>query len=244
LLFLAGALALLTGFVLHARRRNVVPLIDLHLFHSQVFSSAAISQFLVNGTTFAGQLLVPLYFILACHLSPARTGWMMAPVGLGMLCFSPLSGIITERFGFRPVAQTGALFALLSTIPFAYMASHELWLPVAAIALFIRGAGLGSMGISSMSAAYATVPRAELPMATTAINIVQRFGGPMVTTLVSTFLALQLGTAPALAHTHVAFAHAFWFLSGFHALCLISTLGLPVFVALEAHQQPWPVEVD
>ncbi|MDR3671891.1 MAG: DHA2 family efflux MFS transporter permease subunit [Holophaga sp.] len=231
LLFLL-ALLLLAGFVGHARRAGASALIDLRLFRSGIFSCAAVTQFLVNGIAFAGQMLVPFFFVLACHLSPARTGWMMAPVGLGMMVCSPFQGALSERFGIRPVAAAGALLALLGTVPFALMASHGLLLPVAAIALLARGAGLGSIGIASISAAYASIPTAELPMATTAINIVQRFGGPTVTTLVSTFLALRLGSAVSMAHPSAAFAEAFWLLSGLHALCLAATLGLPRVLGL------------
>ena len=35
------------------------------------------------------------------------TGWLLAPVGIGMLCLAPWIGTLTERFGFRPVAATG-----------------------------------------------------------------------------------------------------------------------------------------
>ena len=227
---LLAALVLLSCFIAHARRKGRAALIDLRLFGGSVFSCAAITQFLANGIALAGQVLIPLYLTLVCHLSPSRTGWFMAPVGIGMLCSMPLLGYFTERFGFRPVASAGAFVGMLSVIPFAYMAVHALLGPVVFIALFLRGAGLGCINVPSMSAAYATIPGKELPMATTALNIVQRLGGPMLTTIVSVFLAWQLRTAAPMAHPNKAFAAAFWFLSAFHVLCFVFTLGLPRFV--------------
>jgi EmrB/QacA subfamily drug resistance transporter len=228
------ALMLLACFVAHARRIGTKALIDLHLFRSRVFSFAAITQFLNNGIGFAGQMLVPLYLTVGCHLSSTRTGWMLAPLGIGMLCFAPFLGSLTERFGFRMVASGGALMALMSTIPFAYMANHQLLVPVVIMALFVRGAGLASISIPSMSAAYATIPREELPMATTAINVLQRFGGPMLTTIVSIFLASKLTTVSPASDFNQGFAGAFWFLFAFHALCLVFTLGLPTFLGFES----------
>lgn len=59
------------------------------------------------------------------------------------------------------------------------VAIHELVIAVASLMLFFRGVGMGSISIPSMSAAYASILRRELPMATIAINTVQRLGVPM-----------------------------------------------------------------
>jgi hypothetical protein len=45
-----------------------------------------------------------------------------------------------------------------------------------------------AVGVPSISAAYASVDRRDLPMATTSFNIVQRLGGPTFTTLCATVL--------------------------------------------------------
>ena len=47
-------------------------LIDLRLFHSKVFSASVFTQFLWNGISFAGQMLIPIYLIRACGRSPGR----------------------------------------------------------------------------------------------------------------------------------------------------------------------------
>jgi hypothetical protein len=47
---------------------------------------------------------------------------------------------------------------------------------------------LSAAGIPSISAAYASVKKRDLPMATTSLNIVQRLGGPTMTTLCAIFL--------------------------------------------------------
>jgi hypothetical protein len=48
---------------------------------------------------------------------------------------------------------------------------------ILACARFLRGVGLSAVGIPSISAAYASVKKRDLPMATTSLNIVQRLGG-------------------------------------------------------------------
>ena len=72
-------------------------LIDVQLFKSKTFSASAVTQFMSNGISFAGQMLIPIYLIRACGQSPSATGWLLAPLGVGMICSYPWMGALTQR---------------------------------------------------------------------------------------------------------------------------------------------------
>jgi EmrB/QacA subfamily drug resistance transporter len=218
---------LLGLFLWTANRKGDRALVDLKLFKHGVFPVSAGTQFLSNGAMFAGQMLVPIYLIRGCGRSPGEMGWMLLPLGLGMICTYPLMGALTGRFGIRNVATTGALLALLGTLPFLYLANHTLNLTVLAMALFVRGVGQSAVGIPSISAAYASVKRSELPMATTSLNIVQRLGGPTFTTLCASLLGWRLAAQPVHASPLSAYAWAFLLLCALHASSAIAAWRLP-----------------
>ena len=224
------SLVLLGLFVRRARRKGANALIDLRLFRDKVFSASATTQFMSNGIAFAGQMLIPIYLIRACGRSPSATGWLLAPLGAGMMCTYPFMGALTKRFGIRKVSAGGALLAFAGTLPFLYLASHGLVLGVLVTTLFIRGVGLSGIGVPSISAAYASVQRADLPMATTALNVVQRLGGPTLTTLCATFLAWRLRAANDSGGLPGAFTAAFVLLCALHAVLFVAALRLPVSV--------------
>lgn len=221
------AAVLLVAFGVHARRRGQSALIDLSLFRGRTFSAAAAMQFLQNAVNFGGQFLMPLYLLLVVGRSPGSTGMLLAPVGVGMLCAAPFMGTLTERFGPRRVATTGALIGLAGALPFAILGAGHLPIPVMCVALFLRGAGMGSVGIPSISAAYAGMPRAHVPIATTALNIVQRIGGPIATTALAIVLYSGIETHPA-GDKAPAFVVTFWVLCGLHLLCFASASRLPL----------------
>lgn len=229
----AGQVAMLVSIVLiglffwTANRKGDDALVDLRLFKNGVFPVSAVTQFLSNGAVFAGQMLIPIYLIRDCGRSPGEMGWLLAPLGLGMLCTYPLMGMLTSRFGIRNVSATGALLALLGTLPFLYLANHALDLRVLAVALFVRGVGQSAVGIPSMSAAYASVKRDDLPMATTSLNIVQRLGGPTFTTLCATFLGWRLAMQPLHESPLSAYAWAFLLLCMLHAATAMVAWKLP-----------------
>lgn len=222
---IAGSV-LLAVFVYVERRKGEQALIDLGQFRSKVFAAASMAQFLSNGVAFAGQMLIPLYLIQACGRTPAEMGWMLAPLGLGMMVTYPSLGFLTERFGSRAVACSGALLALLATLVLAALADSRidslLLLPV----LFVRGMGQGAVGLPTMSVAYASIERRRLSMATTTLNIAQRLGGPTVTTLCAIFLAAMLERGATSAGPN-AWVYGFLLLAALHALTGLAAMVLP-----------------
>jgi len=205
-------------------------LIDLRLLKVKVFSNAICAMFMLNGISFAGQMLIPIYLVRACGLSPSRTGWLMAPLGLGMMLTYPFLGPLTKRFGIRKLAASGAVLALAGTFPLVFLAHHGLVVPVLAVSLFVRGVGISAIGIPSITSGYASLARPDLPLATTAMNIGQRLGGPTLTTLCAAYLGWRLSANADLASASGAFVAAFSLLGALQLLLFLTTLRLPWLV--------------
>ncbi|MFD1559680.1 DHA2 family efflux MFS transporter permease subunit [Paraburkholderia silviterrae] len=226
------SVTLLMAFLYVQRRKGDRALLDLGLFRGTVFGAVASTQFLSNGAMFAGQALVPMFLIDACGRSPGEMGWMLMPMGLGMLLTYLWMGKLTTWFGVRKLALGGALLALMGTLPFVWLAHNGLHAYVLAVALFLRGMGLSTIGAPSLSAAYASVERPHLPMATTTMNIVQRLGGPTWTTLCTLLLAWQLKEqAHAAQWMFGPYGWAFVALCAVHGLTCVATARLPLAVA-------------
>jgi EmrB/QacA subfamily drug resistance transporter len=223
---LAVGVVLLATFIRYERQMASRALIDIELFKNPAFSIAAVTQFLSNGIMYAGQFLVPLYLINECGLNGTQVGWVLSAMGIGMFCIYPFVGQLTNRFGIRAVASGGVVINFLGTLPFLWMAFYGLSMPLAIVALFVRGFGQGATGVPSVAAAYASVPKEKLSFATTAINIVQRLGGPIMTTA----LAVVVSTSAEKSTT--SSAHSFFIpfvvLIGFQLLVIGSTSRLPV----------------
>jgi energy-converting hydrogenase Eha subunit B len=76
--------------------------------------------------------------------------------------------------------------------------------------------------------AYTSVKKAELPMATTSLNIVQRLGGPVLTTACATFLGWRLAAEPTIAGVGRAFTMSFALLCALQTLLVLVAAQLPV----------------
>ena len=223
----AAALVLMAAFVRFASRKGPRALLDLKLFRGGVFPVSAQTQFLQNGITYATQMLLPLYLIRSCGRTPGAVGFLLLPLGLGMMAVYPSLGWLTNRFGIRNVAMCGSLLSLLSVIPLVYLARHALTGPFFAVALLLRGVGQGAIGVPTITAAYSGVPKHELPMAATTLNIVQRLGGPTLTTFTATFLAWRMSFGHSSEAISSSFVVSFVLVGILHGLLLASTTRLP-----------------
>jgi hypothetical protein len=77
-----------------------------------------------------------------------------------------------------------------------------------------------------MSAAYASVEQRNLPMATRTLSILQRLGGPTLTTLCALVLAELLGAPLPLVGMN-AWAATFLLLAMLHAVMAVTVTRLP-----------------
>src|SRR5215211_8531473 len=132
-------------------------------------------------------IIMPLYFQLVRGEDAVTTGLLMAPQGVGAALAMPLAGRFTDRVGGGRVAVVGLLVLTLGTIPFAFLDASSSYTALALL-LVVRGVGIGSAMMPAMAAAYATLDRAAVPRATSALNALQRIGGSIGTAVLAVVL--------------------------------------------------------
>jgi EmrB/QacA subfamily drug resistance transporter len=77
---LAASMLLLVAFFKWATKKGDKAIIDLRLFKGKVFSASAMTQFMTNGISFSGQMLIPVFLTRVAGRSPSETGLLLAPL--------------------------------------------------------------------------------------------------------------------------------------------------------------------
>jgi EmrB/QacA subfamily drug resistance transporter len=225
---LAG-LGLIALFATHALRVPR-PLLNLRLYRRPTFSSASFAMFCLGAALFGGMILLPLYWQGVRHESVVDTGLLTAPQGLGMALVMPLAGKLTDRMGGGPLALFGVTVTTIATIPFGLVGAHTsvAWL---AVAMLIRGMGIGFAFMPAMAAAFASLNRSELPQATPQLNVLQRVGGSMGTAVLAVVLQRALVGVHSVDGAASAYGTAFWVSAGLTAVAI-----LPCVILLRAER--------
>jgi EmrB/QacA subfamily drug resistance transporter len=241
---LAGAV-LLVAFVAHARGAGPIALIDLALFRNRAFAAASATTLIFGISLFGAMFVLPLYYQVVRGEGALSAGLLLAPQGLGAATAMPIAGRLTDTRGAGRIVPYGVVVALIGTGVYTQLSASTSF-ALLAVALYVRGVGLGMTMMPTMAAGYQTLVRAAVPRATTSINIIRTVGGSLGTAILSVVLerriAAELGGAPgdlgalrgpggAAARSATPLAHAFgqtfWWAVGLTALALLPALLLP-----------------
>lgn len=201
--FVLGAGSLLL-FVRHTRRHQH-PLLDLRLYRNQVYTAANAAACCTGALMFGSALLYPLYFQTVYHDNTITTGLRLLSLGGGTALALPLTGRLTDRHGGGIVGVCGTLAATAATVPFTVLPAQANPVLVQ-ILLGLLGMAIGFAAVPAGIVAYKTVRPAQLPDATSQVNILQRLGGSLGGAIFAVVLARSLPADPG----H-AFRVAFWY---------------------------------
>jgi EmrB/QacA subfamily drug resistance transporter len=220
---LVAGLGLIVAFVLHALRA-AEPLLDVRLFRSPSFSSAALTTFVLGASLFGAMIIMPLYFQLVRGEDAVTTGLLLIPQGVGAAIAMPLAGRFTDRVGGGRVALVGLGVTLLTTLPFLALTAETSYMVLGA-AMVGRGLGIGLTMMPAMTAAFARLRPQDVAHATPQLNVLQRVGGAIGTALLTVVLQHGLTGAHTPDAAAAAFGHTYlWVL----ALTVVAVI--PAFV--------------
>jgi EmrB/QacA subfamily drug resistance transporter len=220
----AIGVVLVAGFVVRALRIPN-PLLDLRLYRRWHFSAASIVMFALGAAVFGAMILMPLYWQELRGYNVIDTGLLTGPQGLGMALTMPLAARMADRYGGGPVAFVGVVGTALLTIPFALIGAHTS-VALLSVAMLFRGAAMGSSFMPAMTAAFAALERSEISHATPQLNVLNRIGGSVGTTVLAVVLANAERGAHSPAAVAGAYGTAFWWSVGLAALAVIPCIVL------------------
>ncbi|WP_097005093.1 MDR family MFS transporter [Lacrimispora amygdalina] len=231
-------LIMMAAFVFYALHTRISPVLDLHLFRSRNFSATSVLLFMSGIITNGGMLLLPLFYQQVRGESVLYAGLMLIPQGIGMLLTRSQMGKLTDRIGARPIVLVSLIITAVGTLPFVFADSttSEILL---AVALLIRGAGLGGVFIPLMVSAYVGLNSGQIPHASIATRILQTIGGAFGSAVFATIVEHQLASRSAAGIHNAAGAYnfAFGWSAGFTVAAVIPALFLAVYKQSETRKE-------
>jgi EmrB/QacA subfamily drug resistance transporter len=216
----AGALVLLTAFVINERRhRN--PMLPLSIFRVKGLAAADLTGLIA----FAG--LIAMFFFLTLYMqnvlgySPIQTGAAYLPLCFGVGIAAGITSQLISRVGTRPLIVVGAVLASgglywLSRIPVDGSYLVDLF-----PGLMIVSFGLGAVFVGVTTAANAGVSAERAGLAAALLNASQQVGSALGLAI---FSAIATARTNHLLTTHTPVRDALT--SGFHRALLTGSIFL------------------
>ena len=218
---LALSVALLAGYVLHARSL-AFPLLQLGLFKIRTFRASVSGSFFTRLGMGGIPFLLPLLYQVGLGYTPIQSGLLIMPQAIGSLCMKTVMTRVLNRVGYRAVLVSNTVLIGLLIAAFGTIGLHTpMW--VILLQAFAYGA-FSSLQYTSMNTlAFADTNESQTSSASSIASTMQQMSvsfGVAIAGLTTAFFLPSAAGTPA-AEVVRGIHKAFWLLG---VLTVLSTI--------------------
>ena len=211
---MGGFAVVLAGFVWW-ELRTPNPMLDLRHFRMPIFTCGVTAAFITFWGGISVFFLTPFYLQGVLGYSPTQTGLALVPGAVCMLFLGPLSGRLSDRYGWRALTVGGLALITVSLFILSRLTAES---TIAAVlpGLILQSCGMGLFFSPNASSVLSSVGRESYGVISAFLNLIRNAGNVMsiaVATAIVTATMGSMGYEPSLAAVQVGAAegvgHAF-----------------------------------
>ena len=194
-----GFLAFLGTFIWWELRCSS-PMFDLRFFRRRTFSLGVVAGFFTFLGSSAVLFLTPFYLQNVLGYSAREAGLVVVPGAICMALVGPLSGRLSDTYGWRPFTMGGLALSAIGVLMLSRVSEGSSLLLVMP-ALVLTSSGMGIFYSPNTSSVLSTVDREQYGVVAAFLNLVRNAGNvtsiALATALVTATMA-AMGHAPTL----------------------------------------------
>ena len=192
-----GFVAFLAAFVWWELRAPS-PMLDMGLFRSKVFSIGISTNFMSFLGITSARFLMPFYLQAALGYTPALVGLVLLPNAASRIVMGPLSGRLSDRYGWKPFNIIGLL---LSAAGLFTLASLTVYSPVALVifGVLLQSAGSGLFQSPNSASIFSAADSGRHGVVAAFVNLSRNSGnvtGVAIATSIVTAVMVSGGFEP------------------------------------------------
>lgn len=157
-LALVSILSLVLFFKFESKKETA--LIGLEIFKNRQFTSSIAAMLAIFASAAGVMILIPFYLERVKHLEPKQVAWFLMIVPVTMFIFSPLSGKISDKIGFRFLSTFGVIIVTCG-LYFMSGIGVDSTTTFVAVGLGIVGTGFGIFSTPNSSALMGSVGKGQ-----------------------------------------------------------------------------------
>ena len=193
------SLTLLSAFIWW-ELRNPAPMLDLRLFKCRLFSLGVSAGFLSFLGTSSIALLMPFYLQTVLGFSVGQMGLILIPSAFAMILMGPLSGRLSDRYGWRKFNVGG--LALAATGLFMLSRITETTpLGLVMAGMVVQSSGIGLFNSPNSSSILSTVEEQRYGIVSALLNLMRNSSnvtGMALAAAIVTATMASMGFSPIL----------------------------------------------
>ena len=196
--------AFLAVFILH-ELRTLSPMMDVRLFQRRLFTLGVIASFLNFLGSQSSRFLIPFYLQAVLGLTPTQVGLIIVPGAACMMIAGPISGRLSDRFGWRWFTVGGMIVSIAGLLILATLRPDSS-IALAMVGMIMQTAGIGVFNAPNNSSILSAVEPSKFGVITGFLNLIRNSGNLCsiaVATAIVTATMGSMGYEPSLASVSV-----------------------------------------
>ena len=230
----AGSAALLAAFIWWELRVDS-PMLDLRLFKRKLVALGVAAGWISFLTSMASRFMMPFYLQRVLLYSPKEVGLIMIPAAICMVVVGPISGRLSDRFGWRFLTVGGLLLGAAAWLVLATNLSQDTSVGLIIAMLMLQSLGTGLFFTPNSSSILSAVERSSYGVVSALTQLVRNSANvtsiALATTVVVTVMGAK-GVEPSLDAVPPLVADAFlsglrltfWLMAGFLLVGVVLSL--------------------
>ncbi|HET8986639.1 MAG TPA: MDR family MFS transporter [Trueperaceae bacterium] len=185
------SVVMLAGFIVR-QRLATDPVLDPKLFADRTFRAANIGGFLTGAAMFGAIIYLPLYIQGVQGASAAASGFALAPLMLGMVASSTLSGLSVSRTGrYKRLILAGLMTMVIAFLLVSTLDVGTAMILTVAFSVLV-GLGIGPTNSLFVLAVQNAFPIGKLGTVTSANMFFRQMGGTIGVAVFGAMVAASL----------------------------------------------------
>jgi MFS family permease len=191
MLLIGGGLVALALFV-WVEKKARQPILAPDLFNNKVFVVSALSVFLTAMGMFGAIMYIPIFAQGVIGVSATQSGLILAPLMLGLVVASSISGIMVSKTGkYKALAVGGIILVVIAMYIFSTIDVHTTNAGLV-LRMILLGLGLGTTMPIFNVAVQSAFNRERLGEVTAGTQLFRNIGGTVGTAILAGIMNSQL----------------------------------------------------
>ena len=196
----AVAFAVMLGGFIRWELRYGSPMLELRLFRHKNFSQGVAAAYLMFLGSSAVLFMTPFYLQNVLGYRPSAAGLAVVPGAMCMAILGPLSGRLSDRFGWRKFTVAGLLMSTTGILILSRLSDDSSLFQVIP-ALMLLSSGMGTFYSPNSSSILSAVERERHGVISALLNLIRNAGNVVsvaVSTAIVTATMGSMGFEPSL----------------------------------------------
>ncbi|MBK1811769.1 MFS transporter [Clostridium sp. YIM B02505] len=156
-IMLIVASVILIALFINIESKIKYPMLDMRLFKNRILAFAYASNFFNGIARGAVTFLLVFYFQGIKGIDPIIAGMLLTPLAISMMIVSPISGVLSDKYGSRALSSIGLATSAVGLLGFMFI-KEDSSMSLLITSMLIMGLGSGLFFSPNTNAIMGSVP--------------------------------------------------------------------------------------